>query len=172
MTSPAEPEARPASTLSVASTVALFAIAFAVVDLALGVIPVNLMLRRFMATTMPQVWLVSMIRLGIRALLSAIACAGTLRIAGRAGGPLASTTPKGIMSIGAITSGALAGALDVGMHRLLVWQMIHLAQRSRIASELGSALLTVASVAVVASILLVRRTRVVVTPTPETLQPA
>jgi hypothetical protein len=173
MTSAAESSAsRTASTLSVARTVALFALAFAVVDLALGVVPVNLMLRRFMGAAMPQVWLVSAIRLAIRAVISATACAVTLRVTGRAGGRLASTMPKGIMSIGAITSGALAGALDVGVHRMLVWPMIHLAQRSRAASELGSALLTAAGVALVASILLVRRTRVVATPASETLQPA
>lgn len=152
--------ARVPSTLTVARTVAIFAAAYAIVDLVLGVVPVNLMLRHFMGAAMPRVWLVSAIRLAVRTLVCAVGCAATLRVTGRSGGRLTSTAARGIMSIGAITSGAIAGALDVGAHRLLVWQLIHLAQRSSVASELGSALLTLAAAAVIAAILLVPRTRV------------
>lgn len=165
---------RSPSTLSVARTVAIFAIAYAVVDLVLGVVPVNLMLRHFMSAVMPRVWLVSVVRLALRTLECAVGCAATLHLTRRAGGPLTSTARRGIMSIGAITSGAIAGALEVGVHRLLVWPLIHLAQRSTAASELASALLTLAAVAIVAVILLVPRTRVVREPSPDTdaLHPA
>lgn len=160
-TSPASMEAPSRSVLSVARTVAIFAIAFAVVDLALGIVPVNLLLRHFMRDAMPHVWLVSVARLAVRCVISAVACASVLRASGRTGGLLTTTAQRGAMSIGAVTSGALAGALDVGAHRLLVRQLIQLAQHSSIASELGSALLTLASAAVIAAILLVPRTRIV-----------
>lgn len=161
MDSGTPPATRAPSTLSIARTVVLFAIAYAVVDLVLGVVPVNIVLRRYMGDTMPHVWLVSFARLVLRAILSGAACAATLRATGRTGGPLTTTAPRGIMSIGAITSGAVAGVLDVGAHRLLVWQLIHLAQRSNVASEVGSAFLTFAAAAIIAAILLVPRTRVV-----------
>lgn len=163
------------STLSVGRTVIVFAFAFAMVDLAIGVVPVNLMLRHFMAGQMPSVWLVSVMRLVFRMLVSAAACAVTLRAAGRVGGPLTSTTPRGIMSLGAITSGAVAGAIDVGVHRLLVWPMIHLAQRSSIAAEIISALLTAVVAGAIVVIMLVPRTRVVDSASPpdtDALQPA
>lgn len=163
-----------ASTLSVGRTIALFAVAFAAADLTIGVVPVNLMLRHFMAGQMPSVWLVSLERLAFRMLVSAAGCAVTLRAAGRVGGSLTSTTSRGIMSLGAITSGAVAGAVDVGLHRLFVWPMIHLAQRSSAASEIASALLTGAVAAAIAAIMLVPRTRVVAARSPSTdaLQPA
>lgn len=165
---------RAPAALSVTQTVAIFALAYAVVDLVLGIVPVNLMLRHFMAGHMGNVWLVSIVRLAIRTLVSAVGCAVTLRATGRAGGPLTSTAPGGVMSIGAITAGAIASALDVSVHRLLVWPFIHLAQRSTVASELGSALLTLVAAAVITAILIVPRTRVArVQPTStDTLQPA
>ena len=152
---------RAPSTLSVARTIVIFAVAYAVVDVALGVLPVNLMLRRFMGATMPRVWLVSLVRLVLGMIMGAAGCGLALRVSGRTGGRLTSTTARGIMSIGAITAGAIAGALDVGVHRLLVWRMIHLAQRTQLGAELVSALLTVAGAAIVTAILIVPRTRVV-----------
>lgn len=149
------------STLTPARTVALFTIAYAVVVLAVGIVPVNLMLRHFMRATMPDIWRVSIVRLVVRSVVSGAACYGLLRATGRARGALTSTTPGGMMTIGAMTSGALAGALDVGAHRLTVWALIHLAQRSSVASELASAIITALVTVAVAAILLVRRTRTV-----------
>ena len=158
---PTSTTARAPSTLSVARTIAIFAVAYAVVDFALGVLPVNLMLRQFMAATMPRVWLVSIARLVLGMIMGAAGCGVALRVSGRTGGRLASTTARGIMSIGAITAGAIAGALDVGVHRLLVWRLIHLAQRTQLGAELAAALLTIAGAAIVTAILMVPRTRVV-----------
>lgn len=158
---PASNPVRTASTLSVARTIAIFAVAYAVVDFALGVLPVNLMLRHFMGDTMPRVWLVSLIRLVLGTLMGAVGCGVALRVGGRTGGRLTSTTARGIMSIGAVTAGAIAAALDVGMHRLLVWRLIHLAQRTQLGAELVAALLTIVAAAVVTAILIVPRTRVV-----------
>lgn len=160
--------------LSVARTVAIFAIAYAVVDLVLGIIPVNLMLRHFMAGVMTRVWLISISRLALRTLVSAIACGVTLRISKRTGGLLVSSTARGVMSIGAITAGAIAGALDVGVHRLLVWQLIHFAQKSMIASEMCSALITFVAAGAITAILIVPRTRVLrgSAPSANALQPA
>lgn len=152
---------RSASTLSVARTVAIFAVAYAVVDFALGVLPINLMLRHFMGATMPRVWLVSLIRLVLGSIVSAIGCGVTLRVTGRTGGRLTSTRARGIMSIGAITAGAITGALDVALHRLLVWRLIHLAQRTQPGAEIAAALLTIAVAGIVTAILIVPRTRVV-----------
>ena len=158
---PASSTARAPSTLSVARTIAIFAVAYAVVDFALGVLPVNLMLRQFMGDTMPRVWLVSIARLVFGMIMGAAGCGVALRVSGRTGGRLTSTTARGIMSIGAITAGAIAGALDVGVHRLLVWRLIHLAQRTQLGAELAAALLTIAGAAIVTAILIVPRTRVV-----------
>src|SRR3569833_2752519 len=155
------PSTRATSTLSVARTIAIFAVAYAVVDFALGVHPVNLMLRHFMGDTMPRVWLVSLIRLVIGTSVSAIGCGVTLRVTGRTGGRLTSTRARGIMSIGAITAGAITGALDVGVHRLLVWRLIHLAQRTQPGAEIMAALLTIAAATNNTAILIVPRTRVV-----------
>lgn len=152
---------RAASTLSVARTIAIFAVAYAVVDFALAVLPVNLMLRHFMGATMPRVWMVSVIRLVLGTIMSAVGCGIALRLSGRTGGRLTSTSARGIMSIGAITAGAIAGALDVGVHRLLVWRLIHLAQRTQPGAEIAAALLTIAAAAIITAILIVPRTRVV-----------
>lgn len=157
------------STLTPARTVALFTIAYAVVVLAVGIVPVNLLLRHFMRPMMAHIWRVSVVRLVVRSVVSGAACHALLRATGRARGALTSTTPGGMMTIGAIMSGALAGALDVGAHRLAVWPLIHIAQRSSIASELASAVITALVTVAVAAALLVRRTRTVdaVDPVPQ-----
>jgi hypothetical protein len=174
-TAPASAPARtsaPSSTLTPARTLVLFTIAYAVVVLVVGIVPVNLMLRHFMRAGMPHIWRVSVVRLVVRSVVSGVACYALLRATGRARGTLASTTPGGMMTIGALMSGALAGALDVGAHRLAVWPLIHLAHRSSAASELASALITALVTIAVAAALLVRHTRTVAAAVDPAPQPA
>lgn len=160
------------STLTPARTVALFTIAYAAVVLAVGIVPVNLMLRHFMRPMMPHIWGVSMVRLVVRSLVSGATCYALLGATGRARGALTSTTPGGMMTIGAVMSGGLAGALDIVAHRGAVWPLIHLAHRSMVASELASALITALATAAVAGALLIRRTRIAADAADATLQPA
>lgn len=115
--------ARPAIRVSV--VIALFALAYAVVTLAVGYIPLNMLLRKVMGSSaMPHIWRNSAMQLAERTAVAAVACWLGLAISGRGRGRLTGT---GMLAVGAAMSGALAGALDVGAHKLWVAYLVQAA---------------------------------------------
>jgi hypothetical protein len=103
----------------------LFALAYAVLTLAFGFVPTNMLLRKMMgASIMPEIWRNSVVSLAERTAAATIACWIGLALFGRARGRL---TGKGMLALGAAMSGALAGAVDVGLHKLWVDHIIHAA---------------------------------------------
>src|SRR6185437_13547894 len=90
----------------------LFAIAYAVIVLAIGVIPLNNFLRKVLGASILRN---SMVRLVERTAVAGIACWVALALSGRVRGLL---TGKGMLALGAVMSGALAGAVDVGLQKL------------------------------------------------------
>ncbi|MEO8944931.1 MAG: hypothetical protein ABI338_00420 [Gemmatimonadaceae bacterium] len=145
--------------IRVATIVILFAASYAVLVLAFGIVPLNLMLRRYVsAAAMPTIWLRSMIPLAERTAAAAAACWGGLAITGRGRARL---TGSGMLELGAVMSGALAGALDVGLHRVGVTQ---LARAARAASVWGTTLslcMTILVALAVTLLLITRSTKVV-----------
>ena len=100
----------------------LFAVAYAVIVLAIGVIPLNMLFRKLLgAAIMPSIWRNSLLRLLERTAVAALACSLALAISGRLRGRL---TGKGMLALGAAMSGALAGAVDVGLQRLGVSYLV------------------------------------------------
>ena len=144
--------ARPA--IRVSAVVALFALAYAVVTLAIGILPINLLLRRVMGSTvMPSIWSNSAIQLAERTAIATLACLLALAFSGRARGRL---TGRGMLAIGAAMSGALAGALDVGAHKLLVSRLIQAARAAPWRGHLLSDAIT-AAIAVAVTLLFITR---------------
>ncbi|MEO7102014.1 MAG: hypothetical protein ABI311_01645 [Gemmatimonadaceae bacterium] len=118
--------------IRVSATVGIFALAYAVVAFAIGFIPINLMLRRMMGSAiMLSIWVNSAVQLAERTAVAALACWLALLVSGRGRGRL---TGRGMLAVGAAMSGALAGALDAGAHKLLV---SHLIRAARIAQWRG-----------------------------------
>ena len=138
--------------------VALFALVYAVAVLCIGIAPVNLMLRTFRGVIMGQIWLTSLTRLALQAVVAALACWVVLALAGRTRARL---TGRGSLVLGAVASGALAGALDVVAHRLLVLGLGAAARPAPAAAESASLALTALSAGIIALLFLVRGTRVV-----------
>jgi hypothetical protein len=147
------------SSIRVSTVVILFAVAYAVLVFAFSIVPLNMMLRHYMsAAAMPRVWLASMIPLAERTAAATVACWVALAITGRGRARL---TGSGMLALGALMSGALAGALDVGLHRLGVG---HLVKAARMAALWGTTLslgMTVVIALVVTLLLITRSTRVI-----------
>jgi hypothetical protein len=137
--------------------IALFTIAYAALVLALGIIPVNLLLRRLMgAAGMPALWRSSAVQLAERTACAMLICWITLIITGRARGRL---TGSGMLVLGAAMSGALAGAVDVGLHRLWVTRLVNAAHSSPLLGVAVSLAITAVVVLVVTLLLIVRSMR-------------
>ena len=138
--------------------IALFALAYAVVTLAIGVIPINMLLRKVLgASIMPGIWLKSALQLAERTAIAALACWAALAVSGRTRGKL---TGKGMLALGAAMTGALAGALDVGARKLWV---SHLIQAAHAAPWRGRALsdaITIVISLLVTLLLITRSTKV------------
>lgn len=145
-------------TISVARLTILFAVAYAAVVLVVGVLPVNLMLAQFVEGGARVLWTHSVLRLALQTFIAWIACYGTLRATGRTGGRLQG---RGLLVIGSLLSGALAGAVEVALRPRML-HALHIARASSpFAAEALAALLTVVSVAIVVLLVVVRSTRIV-----------
>ncbi|MEO7042767.1 MAG: hypothetical protein ABI035_10940 [Gemmatimonadaceae bacterium] len=128
-------------TIRVSATVALFALAYAVISFAVGFIPINLFLRRMMGPgIMTYLWVNSAVQLAERTAVAALGCWAALLASGRGRGQL---TGRGMLALGAAMSGALAGALDVGAHKLLVSQLIQAARAALWRGHLLSDVMTI-----------------------------
>lgn len=148
----------PRRVIGVPALIGLFTLSFAVLVLAMGIAPVNLMLARMVAPSMVTVmWRNSMNQLAVRALVAALACLAALAITGRARGPL---TGSGMLAVGAITSGALAGAIDIGVHKLWVRQMIQAYHASKLYGTAFSLGMTAAVAFLLTLLLVTRRMRI------------
>jgi len=135
--------------IRVSAAVALFALAYAVISFAVGFIPLNLFLRRVMGPgIMTSLWINSAVQLAERTAVATLGCWLALLASGRGRGRL---TGKGMLALGAAMSGALAGALDVGAHKLLV---SHLIQAARTASWRGHLLSDVMTIVISVAITL------------------
>lgn len=143
--------------ISVFAVVLLFTGAFAVLVLVMGVIPINVMLARMVnPSAASAMWRNSMNQLALRAFVAGVACWFVLALTRRARGRL---TGPGILTLGALTSGALAGAIDVGLHKLWVRQMIDAYHSSRISGNALSLGITASVAAGTTLILMARRMR-------------
>lgn len=146
---------------SATTVVVLFAIAYALAVLCIGILPVNLMVARFAGVALWSVWLSSLRNLLLRTLAAGVACWIALRVTGRATAPLrARSTRGGMLVIGALASGALAGVLDVVAHRLFVRALVGAARVSPLASVAVSLCLAALSAGIIALLCVVRGTRV------------
>lgn len=151
----------PQTATRVSVVIALFALAYAVVTLAIGIIPLNMLLRKVMgAGIMPEIWRNSALQLVERTALATLACWCALALSGRIRGRL---TGKGMIALGAAMSGALAGAVDVGAHKLWVSQLIQQAHAAPWRGHVLSGVITVAVSALVTLLLITRSTKVVAT---------
>jgi hypothetical protein len=149
---------RPAIRVSV--VIALFAIAYAVLVLAMGTIPLNMLLSKLVAPReMSVIWRNSIIQLAERTVAATAACWLGLAVSGRIrmGARLTGT---GMLALGALMSGALAGAVDVGLHRLLVKQMVVAARSSPLLGNVVSLGITAAVALLLTLLLITRSTRV------------
>jgi hypothetical protein len=141
--------------------IALFALAYAVTTLAIGIAPLNMLLRKVMgAGVMPAIWKNSMFQLAERTAIATLACWIGLAVSGRVRGRL---TGKGMISLGAAMSGALAGALDVGAHKLWVTRLFQAAHSAAWRGHMLSAAMTVAVSLLVTLLLITRSTKVALT---------
>ena len=141
--------------ISVSAVVLLFTIAFATLVLVMGVIPVNVMLARMVdPSAVSAMWRNSMNQLALRAFAAGVACWLALALTRRARGRL---TGPGILTLGAASTGALAGAIDVGLHKLWVRQMIEAYHSSRLSGNAFSLGITAAVAAATTMILIARR---------------
>lgn len=151
----------PRTATRVSVVIALFALAYAVVTLAMGIVPTNVLLRKVLgAAIMPTVWRNSLLQLLERTAIATATCWCTLAISKRASGRL---TGKGMIAVGAAMSGALAGAVDVGVHKLWVANLIQQAHTAPWRGHLLSGVMTVAVSLLVTVLLIVRSTRAVPT---------
>ena len=147
--------------IRVSTVVILFALAYAVLVLAFEILPLNMMLRRYLsAAAMPKLWLQSMLQLSERTLVAAVACWIGLAISGRARARLTGT---GMLSLGALMSGALTGALDVGLHHFGVKQLVRAAHAAPIWGGMLSFGMTAIVAFVVTLLFIARSTRVLAT---------
>jgi hypothetical protein len=147
--------------IRVSTVVILFAAAYAVLVLVFGILPLNMMLRRFLtAASMPKLWRESMVQLAERTLVAAVTCWIGLAISGRGRARL---TGSGMLAVGALMSGALAGALDVGLHHFGVTQLVRAAHTAPIWGGALSLGMTAIVTLVVTLLLITRSTRVLTT---------
>jgi len=145
--------------IRVSATIAVFALAYAIVTVAMGFIPTNLMLRRMMGSAiMRGVWVNSAVQLAERTVVAALACWLALLVSGRGRGRL---TGRGMLAVGVAMSGALAGALDVGAHKLFVSHLIHAAQTAPWRGHLLSDSMTLVISAAITLLFITRSTSVV-----------
>jgi hypothetical protein len=137
----------------------LFAIAYAVIVLAIGVIPLNIFLRKVLgASIMPSIWRNSMVRLVERTAVAGIACWVALALSGRVRGLL---TGKGMLALGAVMSGALAGAVDVGLQKLWTPHLVKAAHAGLIWGAALSCAITGAVAIAVTLLFITRSTKLV-----------
>lgn len=147
--------------ISVLAVVILFTVAFALLVLVMAVIPVNVMLAKMVnPSAVNAMWRNSMNQLALRAFVAGVACWFALALTRRARGRL---TGPGILTLGAVTSGALAGAIDVGLHKLWVRQMIEAYHSSRLSGNAFSLGITASVAAATTLVLMARRMRKVPT---------
>ena len=136
-------------------------VVLAVLVLAFEILPLNMMLRRYLsAAAMPKLWLQSMLQLSERTLVAAVACWIGLAISGRARARLTGT---GMLSLGALMSGALTGALDVGLHHFRVKHLVRAAHAAPIWGGMLSFGMTAIVAFVVTLLFIARSTRVLAT---------
>lgn len=151
----------PRTATRVSVVIALFALAYAVATLAIGIVPLNMLLRKLMGSAiMPEIWRNSAVQLAERTALATLACWCGLALSERIRGRLAG---KGMIALGAAMSGALAGAVDVGAHKLWVSQLVQQAQAARWRGHALSAVMTVVVSLLVTLLLITRSTTVVTT---------
>lgn len=144
--------------IRVSLVIALFALAYALVTLAIGFIPINMLLRKVMGSSiMPSIWRSSAVQLAERTAVAALACWIGLAISGRTRGRL---TGRGMLAVGAAMSGALAGALDVGAHKLWVSHLIQAAHTAPWRGHVLSDAMTVVISALVTLLFITRSTNV------------
>ena len=142
--------------------ITLFAAGYAALVLALGIVPLNLLLRRVLgADAMPGVWRDSLLRLCERTAVAAATCWVCLALTGRARGLL---TGKGLLVVGAAISGALAGAADAGLQRIWVGQLVRAARVSPMLGIAASTTITIVITIVVTLALIIRSTSPARTP--------
>ena len=147
---------RPA--IRVSLVIAFFTLAYAVVVLAVGVIPLNMLIGKLVSPSgMPRLWRSSMLRLAERTAIAAAFCWLGLAVTGRIRGRL---TGRGMLAVGAAMSGALAGAVDVALQRHWVSYLIKAAQASPLRGTALSSAITAAVSLLVTLLLIVRSTRV------------
>jgi hypothetical protein len=147
--------------IRVSLVVGLFALAYLVLTLAVGTIPMNLFLRKTFGTAvMPRIWQTSLLQVLERTVIATAACWITMAVTGRARGRL---TGSGMLALGSIMSGALAGAIDVGVHKHWVSYLTSAARRAPWQGHLLSDAMTVIVAVVITLLFIVRSMRVTTT---------
>jgi hypothetical protein len=145
--------------IRVSLVILLFSVAYAVIVFAIGVLPLNMLFRKLLgAGIMPAIWRNAMIRLAERTAVAAIACWVALMISGRLRGRL---TGKGMLALGCVMSGALAGALDVGLQKLWTSYLVKAAQAGLAWGVVLSCAITAAVAIVVTLLFITRSTKLV-----------
>lgn len=140
--------------IRVSVVILLFTFAYAAAVLAIGVVPLNMLFRKLLgAGIMPGIWRNSLLRLGERTIVAGFACWLGLAISGRIRGRL---TGRGMLAVGAAMSGALAGAVDVGMQKLLVSYLVK-AARAGLAWGVVFSCVVTAVVAIAITLLFITR---------------
>lgn len=143
--------------IRVSLVILLFAVAYAVIVFAIGVVPLNMLFRKLLgAGIMPAIWRNAMIRLAERTVVAAIACWVALAVSRRIRGRL---TGKGMLAVGAAMSGALAGAVDVGLQKLWTSYLVKAAQSGLLWGVALSCAITAAVALVVTLLFITRSTR-------------
>ncbi|HEY8312103.1 MAG TPA: hypothetical protein VIG47_16175 [Gemmatimonadaceae bacterium] len=138
--------------------VALFAVAYAALLFGIGIIPLNRFVTKLAGPSMmPGIWRNSMIQAAERTAAAAFACWIALAVSKRGRGRLTGT---GMIALGVVMSGALAGAVDVGLHRLWVHQMVRAAHASPLAGSAFSLGITASVSVVITLFFITRSTRV------------
>lgn len=147
--------------IRVSLVILLFAIAYAVIVFAIGVVPLNMFLHKmFGASMMPRLWQNAMIRLAERTAVAAVACWLALAISGRIRGHL---TGKGMLAVGAAMSCALAGAVDVGLQKLWTTDLVKAAHAGLMWGVALSCAITAVVAIVVTLLFITRSTKLVAT---------
>lgn len=145
--------------IRVSVVIGLFALAYAVITLAIGFFPINHLLRKVMGSgIMPGIWRNSMVQLTERTAVATLACWIGLAISGRVRGRL---TGSGMLALGAAMSGALAAAVDVGVHKFWVRHLIRAAQSGPWLAFAVSAAMTLVISVLVTLLLITRSTKIV-----------
>jgi hypothetical protein len=145
--------------IRVSLVILLFTLAYAVIVLAIGVIPLNMFLHKVLgASIMPSIWRNAMIRLAERTVVAGIACWLALAISGRIRGRL---TGKGMLVVGAVMSGALAGAVDVGLQKVWTPQLVKAAGSGHLWGAALSCAITGAVAMMVTLLFITRSTKLV-----------